>query len=131
MKKEWYDITDIEKFVASTRVLVFLAFANKEFDIESASMEFSDLSIDEQHELDGCLSMNECMCIAKDFIRNKTSNKQKTNKYFISDMAYKDFIDALSIRMTANLLHKLSNDGILDSAFDEELNDFVFWTKDE
>lgn len=129
-KKQWYDITDINKFVESTRVLVYTAFANSDFDIENMSMEFTDLTHEEQLELDRCLSTNETINIAKDFMKVKREGKNKKN-YIISDKGYVDLMDALTTRITANLLHKLSNDGILDSAFDEELNDFVFWTKDE
>lgn len=128
-KNQWYDITDIDKFIASTRVLVYNAFANSNFSIEDTSMEFGDLTEQEQQELNGCLSVGETVCIANEFMKVK-KYKNKT-AYRISDNAYKKLVDALTTRITANLLHKLSNDGILDSAFDAELNDFVFWTKDE
>lgn len=129
-KKQWYDITDIHKFVESTRVLVYTAFANSDFDIQNMSMAFTDLTDEEQLELNGCLSTNETINIAKDFVKVKNKGKNKKS-YMISDKDYINLMDALSTRITANLLHKLSNDGILDSAFDEELNDFVFWTKED
>lgn len=129
-KKQWYDITDINQFVEATRVLVYTAFANSNFDIQNMSMAFTDLTDAEQLELNGCLSTNETINIAKDFMKVKNKDKNKKS-YIISDKGYIDLMDALTTRITANLLHKLSNDGVLDSAFDEELNDFVFWTKDE
>jgi hypothetical protein len=33
--------------------------------------------------------------------------------------------------MVSNLLANLSRQGLVESAYDESLNDFVFWAKDE
>jgi hypothetical protein len=33
--------------------------------------------------------------------------------------------------MVSNILAKLVNDGLIDSAFDSEKNDFIFWVVDK
>jgi hypothetical protein len=33
--------------------------------------------------------------------------------------------------MVSNILAKLVGDGLLDSAFDSERNDFIFWIKED
>jgi hypothetical protein len=41
------------------------------------------------------------------------------------------FIESLNSRLVSNMLHKLSMEGFLESAFDSNLNDFVFWVKED
>jgi hypothetical protein len=33
--------------------------------------------------------------------------------------------------MVSNILNSLVNKGVLDSAYDDEQNDFIFWVKEE
>lgn len=127
MKHQWYNITDIDLFIEATRVLVYTAFGDSKTNIEQIALSINDLTEAEKQEIEYCLSSQETLAIAKEYLKKTNKNKL----YKISDKAYMNMLDSLHTRLVSNLLHKLSNDGILDSAFDEELNDFVFWTKDE
>ena len=42
-----------------------------------------------------------------------------------------NIIEAINERIVTNLLNILANKDIVESAFDEKINDFVFWIKEE
>lgn len=132
MNNEWFQIIDIQKFLDATRIIVYSSFGNEETDTKSSKIisEFSDLSDEEQKEIDTCLSYGETENIAKEFIVKKKSKKTKKIVSHISEQSYQDLIEALYARMISNMLNKMASENILESAFDEEANDFVFWIKD-
>lgn len=127
MKQQWYSITDFDLFIQSTRILVYSMFGDKDCDIATMNLHMEDLNESEQKEINICLSFNETMSIAKNYV--KLIKKNKT--YAISESKYMKLIESLNARLVSNLLNKLANEGILESAFDEEINDFVFWAKDD
>jgi hypothetical protein len=129
MKDQWFEITDLDKFVAATRTLVYTSFGSKSISKEEKLQTDPDrLTLEEKKEINNCLSQEESMAIVMDFIRVRKTKKQK---YKITDSRYYEFIEALNARMVSNILNKLSGDGLLESAFDEESNDFIFWVKEE
>lgn len=132
MKKQWYDITDIDLFVESSRVLVYAAFGenDKDQDMKEIKIKLEELDEQEKEELNRCLPQQECLAIAKQYLK-KFRNKKNEILYRISDSSYMAFIESLNSRLVSNMLHKLSIDGYLESAFDSSLNDFVFWVKDD
>ncbi len=126
-----YIITDIDKFIDSTRVLVYGLLGNQDSHIDSdVNMDYSQLSDLEKTEIDSCLSLQECKIIAKDFFRIK-HYKKKRDETIISDKQYMLLIEAMNSRLVSNMLSKMVNNNLLESAFDEKANDFIFWVKDE
>jgi hypothetical protein len=128
MKKKniWYEILDIDKFIESTRVLVFDSFG-KNFDknTQNFNIFLSDLKPEEVKELDSILTQEECLIIAKDFVK-------KTNKANqINEKDYMAMIECFNSRMVSNMLKNLVASGVLESAYDSEANDFIFWVNDE
>lgn len=132
MKKEWYDITNVDLFVEASRVLVYDAFGEKDQkeDIKDIKMSLDELDDDEKEEINRCLPQQECLAIAEQHLK-KYKNKKNQILYRISDKAYMTFIESLNSRLVSNMLHKLSMEGFLESAFDSNLNDFVFWVKED
>jgi hypothetical protein len=49
----------------------------------------------------------------------------------LSDQKFIEMMECFNSRMVSNILSGLVQKDILDSAYDEELNDFVFWVKDD
>ena len=123
-----YTINDIELFVEGSRLLVYQTFGTKdeEVDIETVTMSVEDLPKDQADEINECLGQHESKMIALEFLR-----KRKDGSYVLKKKDYLKFIESLNTRMVSNILHKLSSKGLLESAFDEKENDFVFWPKDE
>lgn len=128
-KNEWFVIDDIEKFIESTRVLVYSSFGDNKTPIDEYSISVEDLDDEEKIELDKCLSQSESMVISQTYLQSIKSKKNKI-KYKISTKLYMSLIESLNTRMISNMLQKLTSDGVLETAYDEQLNDFIFWVKD-
>lgn len=118
---------DIDKFLNSTRVLVYNMFGSKDENgtrtIADVDMNISSLEEDQIIEMDRTISFSETQSICQPLLK-------KTNKgYVISEKGFMNLIESMNARMVSNILMKLCADGVLESAFSEETNDFVFWTK--
>lgn len=128
-QNEWFIIDDIEKFVESTRVIVYSSFGDNQKPLNEFSIFIDDLNDEDKIELDKCLSQSESLVISKTYLKIIKSKKD-TIKYKISTKSYMSLIESLNSRMISNILQKLTSDGVLESAYDEKLNDFIFWVKD-
>lgn len=127
-----YVIENLPVFVESVRKIVFSAFGSdisKEEDILFSHL--TDLDEADMAEMESVLSQQECLSISKshvEFQKNKKTNKKRivmTNENFNS------FIEAINARLVSNLLASLVKKGLIESAYDPEENDFIFWTKKE
>jgi len=132
--KTWFLIQDFEEFVNHARGLVFKVFGEsvgaEEID-EDMSTIYHSLSKLDLEEMDRTLPLEECLLITKQHIKIKTNKKTKETEYYINDNILFRLLESFNTRMVSNILNKLSNDGLLESAFDEEKNDFIFWIKDD
>lgn len=128
---EWFKITNIEQFVEATRVLVYNNFGSVEEDVDTVSIMLQDLLVSERKELEEILPQQEAMTIFLEFCKTKRNKKHKTINYYITDKAYYEFIESLNSRLVSNMLSKMVNKGIIESAFDADANDFVFWIKED
>lgn len=132
--KTWFLIKDFEGFVNHARGLVFKVFGEsvgaEDID-EDMSTIYHSLSKLDLEEMDRTLPLEECLLISKQHIKIKTSKKTKETEYYINDKILFALLESFNTRMVSNILNKLSNDGLLESAFDEEKNDFVFWIKED
>jgi hypothetical protein len=81
-------------------------------------------------ELDLILSFDESEIIVKNYSKKQKNKKTSKIRYLISDELYIEIIEALHSRMISNILNNLVNKGLVETAFDEEKNDFVFWIND-
>lgn len=130
---EMYDIIDLEKFIDATRTLVYSCLG-KDNDQHSKNNTvdtlLNSLTDDEVCEMNACLSLSEAMVIAKKFIKTQKNKNTKQIRQIISEEAYMQFVEELNSRLVSNLISKLASQGVLETAFDEEANDFVFWVKD-
>lgn len=122
-----YIIKDFDAFIEATRVLVFNTFSEQKNNVLDHNI--SNLHEKEVDELDSVLSQSECILIAEDFITKQTNKKTKEKRYIITDSNYMSMVEAFNSRMVSNILSNLVNKGIIDSAYDEDKNDFVFWIK--
>ena len=51
--------------------------------------------------------------------------------YVISEKKYMAMIESFNQRLVSNMLKNLTQIGLLESAYDSELNDFIFWIKEQ
>lgn len=127
----WYQIKDLTGFINHARELVFKSFGQINEDAnDDLTYTLSVLAPKDQAELDKILTYDECFIMAKNYMKIKISKKTKIENYYVNDMILSKILESFNNRMVSNILSKLVNDGLLDSAFDSEKNDFVFWVKD-
>ncbi|NDD85870.1 hypothetical protein EB118_22080 [bacterium] len=130
MNKEWYVIKDMEQFVDKTRTIVFNSFGSTDKDNNIYSLS-GDIKPEDQQELDAVLSYDESMIIAKGFAKKQVHKKNKKTRYLITDNIFYQIVQSLNNRTISNLLNTLVNKGLVETAFDEQSNDFIFWVNNE
>jgi len=127
MQKETFVIKDFDGFIQASRVLVFDSFSENKDKV--LNTDISKLHETELSELDSILSQQECLLISKDFTRSQINKKTKEKRIIITESDYIAMIEAFNTRMISNMLNNLVSKGIIDSAYDDQKNDFVFWLK--
>jgi hypothetical protein len=81
--------------------------------------------------MDETLTHAESAIIIKNYAKKQINKKTKETRYCLTDKLLQLIIEDLNNRMISNILNSLVNKGVLDSAYDNEQNDFIFWVKDE
>ena len=129
---QWFFINDFDDFVDHSRSLVFKFFGevNKVAD-DSMTASLYKMSKQETEEMDQTLTHDEAAAIIKNYTKQQVNRKTKKIRYCLTDKILQTIIEDLNSRMVSNILTKLVSDGVLDSAFDTEKNDFIFWVKEE
>lgn len=127
-KNEWYVIADMPNFINSARLLVFNTFGNTDGS-NITDHTLASLNPADRDELDSILSYDESYTIAMETIKKQHNKKTKQTRYLISDESFLSMIGFLNERMISNMLNNLVNKGILESGFDNDSNEFVFWIK--
>ena len=123
---KWFVIKDFDDFVDHARLLVFKFFgvANEQMD-DSINKIIGELTEKEKEEMNETLTHEECSIIVK-----SKAKKTKNNTYKLTEAILYEILEEINSRLVSNILNRLVNDGILESAFDTEQNDFIFWVKD-
>ncbi|NBU33514.1 hypothetical protein EB118_10350 [bacterium] len=127
---EWYLIKDLREFIDHARKLVFKFFGEMNQSSPDSFTSMLSLTGPEKTEMDNTLTFNECEIIVKNFIKTKVNRRTKLLEHYINDKILTKILEAFNSRMISNILNKLVNDGLLETAFDEKTNDFIFWVKE-
>lgn len=125
-----YIIKDLEDFVLTSRALVFNNFG-KDQQNKLVDDLLEDVKQEELEEFNKVLSQEESMIIAKTIFKKQINKKTKAIRYIITDDSFMEMIMLFNDRMVSNMLNSLVNKGLIETAFDTESNDFIFWIKDE
>lgn len=131
MANKNYIIDNIEEFAENSRRLVFNHFGEQKVEIESEDDILSNLDPKEEKELDSILSLNEAIAIVISLTRVQKHKTTQDKRYIINDKIFVDILEALNTRLVSNILINLTNKGLIESAYDSTLDDFVFWVKNE
>lgn len=127
-----YEIKDLHNFTESARRVVFGGFGKS---IEETKDDFTDmlesLSSEEETEMNKVLSQQESILIVKSLIKTQTNKKTQAIRYIINEKVFEDVLEALNARLVSNILSNLMKRGLIESAYDDKLNDFVFWVKED
>lgn len=132
MNKEWFIIKDLKEFVDSSRRLVFQSFGKNltkedQNTIDNMLDDINNMSIEDESEMNIVLSYDEALAIVQPFLKEQFNKKTKKNRFLTNEFIYLDIVNALNDRMVSNILNSLVNKGLVETAYDDKSNDFVFW----
>jgi hypothetical protein len=85
---------------------------------------------EDKDELDSILSFDETKNIMMPHLRKQINKRSKEERYLLEDSKYEEILELVGSRMVSNILHNLVKKGLVESAFDTECNDFIFWISD-
>ena len=135
MNNEWYIINDLTGFINYSRSLIFDTFATNKEEAAKNAEKYNNfietLSLDERQELESVLSFEESSAIVKSMVKSQKNKKTKETRYIVTDQLFISILESLNDRMTSNILNNLVNKGLVETAYDSDANDFIFWVKDE
>lgn len=121
--EEQFLIKDLEQFVNASRRLVFQNLGSQ----TETNNILDKMSLDEEEEMDDLLSYEEALSIIKPFFKKQINKKTKEYRYLLNEDIYISMITALNDRLVSNVLNSLVNKGLIETAYDEKCNDFIFW----
>lgn len=128
---EWYVINDLQEFTNKTRAIVYNNFGSWSSKTDENIKDPDFLIQDsEKDEFDRLLSYSESLVIVKELLKKQKHKSTKKIRYILNDSIFAEIVKNLNERIVSNIINSLSQKGLIESAFDSELNDFVFWVKD-
>jgi hypothetical protein len=127
-----YIINDLDGFTNSARTLVFNTFGKETTNVlDDFDNLINKISKEDQTEMNVVLTQNESLQIVKDLARKQTNKKTKDTRYLIDEKLFSEILEALNARLISNILSNLTKKGLVESAYDAELDDFIFWIKED
>lgn len=127
---EWYSIKDLEAFTDKVRAIVYNNFGlwNDQTELDTL---IDSVKPEEKEDFDRILSHGESLMIIKETIKKETSKNKKKIRYSMTDKMFTNIIEQLNARLVSNILNSLVQKGLVDAAYDMEINDFIFWVKED
>lgn len=129
MADKWYVISDIQEFTDKARAIVYNNFGVWQ-NITELDTLIDEVKENEKEELDKLLSHQESLLILKEIVKKQKNKKHNSIRYCLNDKLFTEILDKLNDRMVSNILGGLVDKGLIEMAFDDESNDFIFWIKD-
>lgn len=130
MSETWYVIPDLDNFTDKTRAIVYNNFGTWQ-NKDQLDILIDEIKEQEQEEFDKVLSHQESLVIVKELVKKQKNKKTKETRYTLNDSIFADIVYRLNDRMVSNIVNSLVQKGLVESAYDSEVNDFVFWIKDK
>jgi hypothetical protein len=126
--EDFFIIKDLDDFTSKVRAIVYNNFGDWEGKEQEDLIE--TIGEEEKEDFDKVLSPQESLIIVKNLVRKQTNKKTNKSRYILNDKIFAKIIQDLNSRMVSNILNSLVQKGLVESAFDENSNDFIFWVKD-
>ena len=123
-------ISNLEDLINFSRNVIYNNLGEcEETDAEEFFEKIKTMTQENKDELDRILPYKECKIIMKEFTIRKRNKNTKKTALFMRESDYNKVLEELNQRMVSNIISNLVSKDILEMAFDEEKNDFVFWVK--
>lgn len=127
---EWFIVPNLSDFTDKARAIVYNNFGTWQKEINTEII-VEEITENEKEEFDKILSHQESLTIVKEKIKKEKNKRTKKYRYLLNDKIFADIVYMLNDRMTSNIVSGLVQKGLIESAFDNESNDFVFWIKED
>ena len=129
----YLEISNIDKLVNFSRRLIYYNFDDESEKLSDADFfeQVQKIKQEDMPELDKYLPFDEAKNIMKSLLIKRRHKKTKVPKLFMKESDYDELLIQLNKRMVSNIVRGLVNKGVVESAFDDEKNDFIFWVKDK
>tara|TARA_B100001778_G_scaffold333816_1_gene343272 strand:+ start:572 stop:1036 length:465 start_codon:yes stop_codon:yes gene_type:complete len=129
----YLEISNIDKLVNFSRRLIYYNFDDESEKLSDADFfeQVQKIKQEDMPELDKYLPFDEAKNIMKSLLIKRRHKKTKVSKLFMKESDYDELLIQLNKRMVSNIVRGLVNKGVVESAFDDEKNDFIFWVKDK
>lgn len=123
-------VFDLDKLINVSRAIVYMTLDDNE-DISDNEFfrNIDTMSKEEKEEMDRIISYEESKMIISQFVKRKRNKRTKEVGFFMKESDYEIVLDQFRQRMVSNIVSTLVAKDVLESAFDPEKNDFVFWVK--
>lgn len=128
MSEKWYVVPDLNNFTDKARAIVYNNFGMWQ-DNDELDLLIDDIKDQDQEEFNKVLSHQESLVIIKELVKKQKNKKTKKIRYTLNDTIFADIVYKLNDRMVSNIVNGLVQRGLVESAFDSDANDFVFWIK--
>ena len=125
--KEWFAVKDVDGLVTSARTLVYNNFGDWKSKYEQDIVDSMILKPDNEDEFDQLLTQEESMVIVQSLLKRQRHKTTKEVRYLISDSLFYDILQQLNDRLVSNTISSLVQKGLVETAYDSEIDDFVFW----
>lgn len=129
MSEKWYVVPDLNNFTDKARAIVYNNFGMWQ-DNDELDLLIDDIKDQDQEEFNKVLSHQESLVIIKELVKKQKNKKTKKIRYTLNDTIFADIVYKLNDRMVSNIVNGLVQRGLVESAFDSDANDFVFWIKE-
>lgn len=131
MKDEWMEIVNVDKLTDFTRKVIFHNFDNQNNSLTDTEFfeKVKRIKTEDSEEMERLLPFNEVKTILTGFIKKRKNKKTQEIKLFMRETDYDQILLEFNQRMVSNIVQSLVKKGVLETAFDNEKNDFIFWVK--
>jgi len=129
----YLEISNIDKLVNFSRRLIYYNFDDESEKLSDADFfdQVQKIKQEDLPEMDKYLPFDEAKNIMKSLLIKRRHKKTKIPKLFMKESDYDEVLVQLNKRLVSNIVRGLVNKGVVESAFDDEKNDFIFWVKDK
>ena len=129
-RDDFMEVVNLDRLVEFSRQLIFYNFAIEDDDDETDDefiAKVKNIKKEDKEELDRLLPFQESKLIFKSSVRKQVNRKTKKVRYVIKESDYDEVLVELNSRMVSNIIRSLVKKGLVEAAFDDDKNDFVFW----
>lgn len=127
--EEWFAVKDVDGLVTSARTIVYNNFGDWESKDEQDIVDSIVIKPDNKDEFDQLLTQEESTVIVQSLLKKQRNKTTKEIRYVISDSLFYDILQQLNDRLVSNTIASLVQKGLVESAYDGEIDDFIFWVK--